>query len=208
MSSQLLKNGIALALLACVGLAMPNPLHARKLFWRVQARKSASASPVSTNYTAAPLPDPIEMTFFRCQGEGNNCGIIARGTVEPGAGPPPVPVIGVYMLVNQACPTGCSGSVFSCTNPTDAQVRGTAIWNGATNKYDVTFGDITSPGDRRIVKCDSEHTICIVVCYQGGGCSSREYTITPRNLNGTAFGGMTVDCVYCSGTGPGGGGVP
>lgn len=208
MSSQLLRTCSALALAAWVGLTIPSETYARKPFWRMQSRRSTSESFVSTTYTAAPVPDPIEMTFFKCQGENGNCGIIARGTVEPGAGPSPVPVVAVYMLVNQACPTGCSGSSFSCTNPTDAQVRGTAIWNGATNKYDVTFGDISSPGDRRIVKCDTEHTFCIVVCYQGGGCSSREYTKTPSSLQGTAFGNLTVECVYCNSAGGAGGGVP
>lgn len=200
MSSQQIKTFLTLAIAAWVVLVIPADSFARRPFWRMQARRNANESFVSATYATAPVPD-IAMEFFKCTGEGNNCGIIARGTVES---QPSNPVTAVFMLVNQACPASCSGGSFSCTSPNPSQVRGSVIWNGSTSKYDITFGDITTAGDRRIVKCSEVHTVCIVVCYQNGPCVSEEFRLNPADTwkNGAGQGGLTMDCAYCNPTEP------
>lgn len=202
MNSSMFRFSTVLTLVALATLTAPENLLARKPFRFLQtrnARRNVNQSFVSLNYTATPATPDITMDLFKCQGEGGNCGIIGRGAVEPQANNP---VTGVFMLVNQACPASCTGSSFSCTTPNASQIRGSVIWNNNTSKYDITFGDISSPDDRRIVKCSEAHTVCIVVCYQNGPCVSEEFGINPATWQGAGQMGLTMDCAYCGSASP------
>lgn len=202
MSLNPLRMSAVLAILTLIAAASPREITAqgplRRLFARDQCANSYGAD---CRYCDGQVCDtsPIHMDFTVCVGDNNNCGILSTGFIDHGANDPAVRW--VYMLVNQGCPTGgCATGSVNCANPGGSMVPArTVTWNAGMNRYDVNFGTVDDSGDRRIVRCSEDHTVCIVVCYHDNTCVSKEYPICPSALPGSGVGGtMTVECVYCN----------